>query len=56
MEKEWIFDRYRYGRLMAEGAGVHATTEEEALRKVEALFADERDGSRFKLRKTSEES
>lgn len=50
MEKEWIFDRYRRGTLMAEGARVHAPTEAEALRKAEALFADERDGSTFKLR------
>ncbi len=49
MDKEWVFDRYHYGVLMAEGARVHAKTEEEALRKAKGLFADEK-GDTFKLR------
>jgi hypothetical protein len=49
MKKEWVFDRYRYGRLMAQGARVHAKTEEEALRKAQVLFGDEKDISTFKL-------
>lgn len=49
--KEWVFDRYRYGVLMAEGARVHARTLADALRKAEALFADEKGISTFKLRR-----
>lgn len=54
MEREWEFDRYRNGTLMAEGAKVHAKTEEEALKKAKALFADERDSSTFRLSKKGE--
>jgi hypothetical protein len=40
---EWVFDRYRHGKIMAEGARVHASCYEAALRKAKALFADEKD-------------
>lgn len=50
MDKEWVFDRYRYGKLMAEGARVYAKTAEGALMKAKELFADERGISTFKIR------
>ena len=46
--KEWKFDRYRDGKLMAQGVRVHAATEEEARRKARALFDYEQ--CTFKLR------
>lgn len=48
--REWVFDRYRNGRLMAEGARVRARTKEEALRKAESLFPEEKGIATFKLR------
>lgn len=35
---EWAFDRYVYGIKRAEGAKVHAATEEDALIKAKYLF------------------
>lgn len=37
VEREWNFDRYRNGRLMAEGVRVQAVTEVEAWEKAESL-------------------
>jgi len=45
------FNRYRNGVLMAEGGQVHAHSEEEALKKVRALFSPVPSGEEFKLAK-----
>jgi hypothetical protein len=37
VKREWRFDRYRNGRLMAEGVTVHTVTEAEAWEKAESL-------------------
>lgn len=48
----FVFDRYRDGRLMAEGAKItKATTEEEALEKAKKLFSPYHNNT-FVLRKT----
>ena len=49
-DREWIFDRYRDGKLMAEGARVNASTKKEAIRKAYALFDYEQ--CTFKIRPT----
>ncbi len=50
-ERVWKFDRYRDGRLMAEGAEVRrATSLEDALAKAQAMFADTGNREEFKLR------
>jgi hypothetical protein len=51
--KFWHFDRYMDGELKAEGAGVHAETLEEAMRKARRLFRD-RPGSTFRLQEVEE--
>lgn len=58
MEKAWEFDRYVWGRLMAEGAKVHAKTEAEALEKARQLFAQDGslEGTTFKLRQAGRAS
>jgi hypothetical protein len=45
----WKFERYRDGLKMAEGARVHAATEDEAIEKARNLFQKDAPNSTFKL-------
>jgi hypothetical protein len=45
----WKFERYRDGLKMAEGAIVHAATEDEAIEKARNLFQKDAPNSTFKL-------
>lgn len=44
-ERKWKFNRYRNGKLMAEGAEVHAANFDEALQKAKQQFSEYGDGN-----------